>query len=300
MNLMVMKMLTAVRNFTSVYKILVTLCLIFLVQNMGKVSAEVVTVSVCGVAADQNAALENAKKLAVEKVLTRFVAPNQDPTSEFSQLSKNYNEFVISADVFKKQKSKKQISLYTRVQVDAGKIQSLLTSRGKSAQQMQEYLEACFLIRVTGLTNDRELKSGESTVYKVCSDTFQRLGFRVTNSDEALMSMEEESSSENFFRHLLDLVDEEFPEITLAVVGEVKVDKTGSAGSFGADTYIHLRAVDTLSRKTIADFEEVYRSRGNSDSDAVRLALEKAAMNASETLAEKSRVYFKNRKEVIN
>lgn len=259
--------------------LLLASCLFFL--SLTETAEAFETVQVCGVAANESQATEEAKRQAVEKILVRFLAPSRDPNSDFQKLASRYREFVGSVEVFKKQKANGKISLYSRVKVDAEKIQSELKNSGQIAQDSNEDLEACFLIRVVG-------SSDNSRVYRTCNDTFQRLGFRVTNSDEVLTQLD--GDSERFFDRLTQLVYQDFPEITLAVIGEVEVERSGADG---ANSIIHLRAIDMLNRRVIADFHETYHARGSNSDESMMLALDKAAMNASETLAEKSRIYFR-------
>ena len=262
---------------------LIMSCLFFLSGFQIAAAESMVAVQAVGVESNESQAVESAKRQAVEKILARFLAPSKDPNSDFQKISARYREFVNGFEISKKQKANGKLSIYSKVQVDAEKIQSTIQSLGKSAQESNEDLEACFLIRVVG-SNDN------ARVYRACNDSFQRMGFRVVNSDEVLTQIDGDSSSEKFFDRLTQLVYQDFPEITMAVIGEIEVEKSGEDG---ANSIVHLRAIDMLSRRVIADFQETYRARGSNSDESIMLVLDKSAKNSSETLADKSINYFR-------
>lgn len=250
-----------------------------------------VTVKVCGEGSNDAAAREDARRKAVDRVLLQMQVEEQ----ERGQILARFSEFAAMPTVTARKKQSGRIYLMSNVQVDADAIQNLLARAGAQAQEKQEDLSACFLVRIRGNADSAQVMQGLRRVQEIMGHTFQDRGFATDVSDQLVRELGNSAGDYAGFRQqMLQKVQRDYPEITVAVIGEIvlkPVHQDASGCTRSAD--IRVSAIDVLHQRVIADYEEAYQVRRLTGEEANLMALEKAAMNAAETLAGKSLQYYR-------
>lgn len=260
--------------------------------------AESPTVTVCGESAtgNQSEALNDARKKAVGRVLSKMILPNQDPGSLFQKILARYKEFTSEPKISEKRTDGKSLYLISRVVVDAKRLHETVESETRKSQDKNMDAEACFLIRIEGLPSNLSTK-GWQIVHMAYNDSFEQLGFRIADSSDELSNEIENiyvSSYEDFCQKLMEKIKSNHPEITVAVIGKIVTnleqnDETGVL--VHAD--VKIRSVDMVKEHTIADFADAYEMKRMTEQEAQTAVLFKVALNSAPALADKTLAYWK-------
>ena len=267
----------------------------------GQPSAEASSVKVCGEAATDAGAKEDARRKAVESILLKMQVCDEIRR----QITARYADYTSAPEVIAKKKQKGKIYLISNVQVDDTAITRQLREWGKKAQEKQQDLSACFLIRLQGVDDSIRKSQGLRRVMDVCGDTFQRRGFSTSISDELISELlHQEGDYEFFCQGMQQKIQRDYPEITVAVIGEITLQDNKQMMNARnsairictldalSNANIRIYALDILRKQVIAEYEEAYMARGSNGEEAAMLSLQKATLNAAETLAKEVLNYY--------
>ena len=260
-----------------------------------------VTVVVCGESSvgDRGQAEIDARRKAVGRVLGKMLTPNRDPNSLFQQLLNRHPQFIASLKVLEKKTDGNKLYLISQAEVKTAVLQTALQEQVSHVQDRERDAEACFLIRLKGLDTTQELRGGR-TVYNAYKDSFEQIGFKVAGwEDEIFQEFQRHKgdSYETFSRSLEDKIRQDFPEITVAIIGEMVVTPINQdeAGLLVAGN-IHIRSVDMLRQKEIAEFTDSYQIKWPDPKDAGTVVIHKSAINSASALADKTLAYWQKNK----
>ena len=275
------------------------ICLCILL-NFNFVFAAPITVTVSGENenGNQTAALEDAKRKAVRRVLAKMTSPNRDPESTFQKILLLFNNFAGDTQIIDKKTEGKTIFLTCKVQVDVDNLLQTVSSKIKSVQIKNEDQQAVFLVRVTGLPTVL-FQQTLLQVTKNFQDSFEQRGFNVASNVDELQNEFHKHDKEKFdffYRPLIKKIKTDYPEITLAIVGEIVIsreqdDETGRL----IRSDVHISAVDILNDKLITKFSDVHKLKASSESGAVFDALlQKSVFSSAAYLSDQTLNYWKN------
>lgn len=258
-----------------------------------------VKVTVCGEATAgnvQNAEID-AKKKAVGRVLSKSLTPNRDENSLFQNLINRYGEFVVGLKVLDKKTEGGKLYLVSVVEVKTAQLNEALRSKVTEAGEMEKDSEVCFLIRLKGVDAGGEVAGGR-VVYNAYKDSFEQLGFKIASYEDEILQEFQRSRKldfNSFSRSLENKIKQDYPGITVAVIGEIAVTplQKDDAGLLVA-TEAHIRSIDMLRGKEIAAFTDSYQIKWPDEKEAYMLGFHKTAVNSAAALADKTLFYWQN------
>ena len=247
-----------------------------------------VPVRVCGEGKTEAAAQDNGRRDAMRRILVRYLQPQADPASPFQRILRDYVAYTGKLEVEKSRRSDGAVLLFGTVQVDVDKIEAAIRQSGAGRTSLADV--ACFLIRVRGAQGDQNTGRLQQAAAYVCEDTFQRMGFQTGVGDELRQSLSDcqALSYEDFCNAMLAKIRQDYPEVTVAVLGEIALSSAGEdEAGFARIGDVRIQAVALLHGGRAVEFRESYRVKRETAREADRMVAEKSAMNASETLASK-------------
>ena len=253
---------------------------------MNITSAEPVSIKVCGEGANETQATENGRQKAVKQVLLKILQDSNNPI--FQQILNNYANFASKLEISKKQKNGSTLYLFGQVLIDPDKIIAAIKAVPKSSNNGNNV--ACFFIRVQGINDSAKIGKYQHRIRQISSDAFQRLGFKTAVTDElnGEIAKLQSVSYEEFYNTMISKIKQDYPEVTVAIIGEVNVSNAGEdAAGFARDSVVRIKAIAVLSNSQPIDFSESYRVKRTTADEADMMAIEKAAINSAETLASK-------------
>lgn len=277
----------------------VVICLCTLL-NFNFVTATPVTVTVSGESESGNEteALKDARRKAVRRVLSKMTSPNRDPESPFQKILLLFNDFSSNPQIIEKKTEGKTIFLVCKVQVDVDNLLQTVNGKIKSVQIANSDQQAVFLVRVKGLPT-LLFQQRLSQVTKDFQDSFEQRGFTVaSNVDELQTEFHKHDREEfdRFYRPLVSKIKTDYPEITLAIIGEIvfgreQDDETGLL----IRSDVHISAVDILNDKLITKFSDVHKLKATKDSGEVFDALlRKSVFSSVAYLSDRTLSYWQN------
>ena len=260
-----------------------------------------VKVVVCGEArvGEEAKAEVDARQKAVGRVLTKMLTPNKDPNSLFQQMVRREKEFTGELNVMEKKEDGGKVYIISSVLVKSGSLQEALNSSISKVQEREQDSEACFLIRLRGISTAEELAGGR-TVYNAYKDSFEQLGFKIVGWEDELFQEFKSYKDDDFatFSHSLeDKIKQDFPEITVAIIGEIEVTPISQDGAgllVGGN--VNIRSLDMLRQKEIATFADTYQIKWPDPKEAGMVVVHKSAINSATALADKTLSYWQNMK----
>ena len=259
----------------------------------------VIPVKACGVSASGNAqgAEADAQKKAVEKVLSKRMMPNADPSSVYQKIFGNFKSYAGTPEVKVKKSVGTELQLYSSVPVKVARMNADVREMVGALQRKNGDAETGFLLRVRGLPAAQQgAAQGQAT--KAIGDTFENIGFYRSEAQEELSGILDAHAGEDcpaFLASIRKILHQDYPEVTTAVIGEVDIssirkDDDGTT----VDGTIYLCGVDMLKGDgtTYADFRETYTMREKDEKDALDFFLYKAGLNAARQLADRTLSYW--------
>lgn len=259
-----------------------------------------IDVKACGVSAagDEAAARADAQRKAVEKILSKMLARNDDPSSVYQKVLANYRAYTTAPDVTTKKNGAGGLELYSKITVKLADLHADVVKSVSTLQQKHGDAQTGFLLRVRGLQAGTE-DTGQKKVTTVIETTFQNLGFQTSSAlDELAGTMKAHADEDygTFTSNIGAVVHRDYPEITNAVLGEVDVEEIvqDSDGVTVRGT-IRLTGVDMLRGDTgtpFAAIEESYTLRDLDTSKVLDLFLYKAGLNAARALEDRTLSYW--------
>ena len=274
--------------------------------NFNFVTATPVTVTVSGESESGNEteALKDARRKAVRRVLSKMTSLNRDPESPFQKILFLFNDFSGEPQIIEKKTEGKTLFLVCKVQVDVDNLLQTVNSKVKSEQIANSDHQAVFLVRVKGLpTALFQEQLGQVT--KDFQDSFESRGFiAASNIDElhAEFHKHDREEFDKFYRPLVNKIKTDYPEITLAIIGEIVLsresdDETGRL--IRAD--VHISAVDITNDKLITKFSDVHKLKfsnltvdGKENDSPFAAIIRKAVYSSATYLSDKTVSYWKN------
>ena len=301
-------------------KKIVLLCTIICIFLNANYVFAATTVEVDGESSTGNKieALDNAKLKAVRRVLSKMTAANDDPNSVFQKILSRYKEFAAEPKVFEKYTSDKTLHLMSSVEVDSERLLQAVNSEITSERIQNDDQRIVFLVRIKGLPSAL-FKQNWNKLLILYQDTFEQRGFALANNVDELQSEFEKHNGENFdnfYRQLVESIKTDYPEITVALIGEIALSREQEIDSgrlIRSD--IHISAVDTLNDKLIVKFNDVCKLKvsntsevenvssdffnsmtagSNGGNNFIDVILRKSVLNSSAFLSDKIVNYWKN------
>ena len=267
--------------------------------SMPAASAAQVSATVRGEGADEEKAQEDARLKSVRKLLELMNLPSSDePGSIFQTILGSFLECTSKPSIKQKGKDGGKVYLIGTVSVDRTKLEDMIKEMVQPMLNTDK--SVCFFIRAQGATDESRLGAYHKRISEVCGDTFQRRGFQTSVEDTVMREMGQYSAMpyEEFCRAMLQKIRRDYPEVTVAIIGEIAVAPGVSDGTgFAKKGDVRIRAVDLASGMTVADFKELYQVKRRTEDEASLMLLEKCASEASETLAGKVMVYLYSKRK---
>ncbi len=268
----------------------------------------------CGVALAvgnkfEESALKDAKKKAVKKAAARFIAPSSETDSLYQQLVLNYEEFIDGeVKILKKQKLDGKVLLFCDVPVNFQRISERLKQQVQLLQKQNRKDKAIFLVRLSSVPE--EIKTGHLgyDVLTKYEEAFKIYNFRALGSDtagDAVMQMldtvkglDSYDTYEDYKKNIVSGIVE-IPEISLAVIGEIKVINTEKyQDSAYAEVRCNVEVVKLEQDKVlrIGSYNDNYSASRETLEDALQIVTQVAAVKSSKYLADITYGYWQSHK----
>ena len=248
---------------------------------------------------NETAAIDKMCLNAVGHSLAFIIPPNPDPDSDFVKIVKaHYKEVTSNAKVQAKRKDGTAIILVGEVTVDIDKLTEIVKTQISGLQFEKIDEPTIFFVRITGVDNAEMKKKALGDTLQTYSAVFERLGFKVDDSDELMSELVSSPDAESFESFCMRMNEEVGNTgCTYAVIGEITLEKEseGITGIVWKSTArLQARVYgDSTNGTSIFQFDDDYQLKGKSDNVAF-FALRKAAMNSARALAEHTLDYWKN------
>jgi len=275
--------------------------------NFNFVTAAPITVTVSGESEIGNKAeaLKDAKRKAVRRVLAKMTSPNRDPESPFQKILLLFNDFSGEPKIIESKTEGKTLFLVCKVQVDVDGLLQNVNSKVKSEQIANSDHQAVFLVRIIGLPTAL-FQQNLNTFFKTYQDTFESYGFTVASNIDELQDEFHKHDKEKFdifYRPLVNKIKNDYPEITLAIIGEIVLGREQDDGTgrvIRAD--VHISAVDILNDKLITKFSDVHKLKvsnvfdkdGKENNSPIEAILRKSVFSSATYLSDQIVSYWQN------
>lgn len=264
----------------------------------------------CGVAlaignkVEENA-IKDAEKKAVKKAAARFIAPSSDTDSLYQQLVLNYEDYIdAEVKVLKKQKVDGKVLLFCDVPVNFQRINEHLKQQVQLLQKQNRKDKAIFLVRVSGLPD--EISSGHIRydVLTQYEEAFKIYNFRAIGSDtagNAVMQMLDTVNGlasyytyEDYKKNIISEIVQ-IPEISLAVIGEIKVinmEKYKDSAYAEVNCNIEVVKIEQDNVFQIGSYNDNYSASRENLDDALKIVTQAAAVKSSKYLSDMTYDYW--------
>ena len=282
------------RAFVAVAALILMLSAVVTYPPEVNAAAAPISVNVCGEATDEAKAMEDARFKAAKKTLAKIMAPRREANSLFQKIARDYASYTGKIDVKQKQESNGKIQLICAVAVDQQKLLEIVNqmtdARDGAIVDSAGGNTAFFFVRVKGAADDTLAKKYEQKLLTVCNDRFQRMGFMTDVEDEIFVTLNRYKSMpyDAFCRQMTQKIRQDYPEIVVAVIGEVTLSPIGNDDTgYTVNGDILLTALDVPRNNIVINLNEAYRAKGDTTVDANDKILAKIAVNTAETLTDK-------------
>lgn len=255
-------------------------------------------VRVCGEsqAGNEVQAEQDAVEKAVARVLSRILLPNEQQALYRDVLQKS-SQFAGKMKVLQRREDGKSLYVLGQVPVDVDRLRAYVKQQGRAQQKKNDASEACFIVRIQGDDTAQSLEN-QQTVQRVFNDTLEGIGFQVDKSDEGIMFARQLAGLDRdaFIPQMKQKVQNDFIDVTLAVIGEINI--LPSAGGTHREADVYLKAFDMVADgRMVADFVDHYAIQGADAQQAMKLICYKAALNSSRVLADRILSYWQEYKK---
>lgn len=281
-------------------KLCLMVCFAFAALSCYLPSAEAapLMVRVCGESQVGNEAQaeQDAVEKAVARVLSRILLPNEQQALYRDVLQKS-SQFAGKMKVLQRREDGKSLYVLGQVPVDVDWLRAYVKQQGRAQQKKNDASEACFIVRIQGDDTAQSLEN-QQTVQRVFNDTLEGIGFQVDKSDEGSMFARQLAGLDRdaFISQMKQKVQNDFIDVTLAVIGEINI--LPSAGGTHREADVYLKAFDMVADgRMVADFVDHYAIQGADAQQAMKLICYKAALNSSRVLADRILSYWQEYKK---
>lgn len=245
-------------------------------------------------------AVQDAKQKAVKKAAARFIAPSEEKDSLYQQIVADYGLYIEGGvQILKLQKVEGKLLAFCSVPVDFQKINESLQKKVQMLQKANRRDKAIFLVRVVDVpeaVQQREIKSNVLLQYE---EAFKKYNFRALGSDAAgshitamLDAIEglQQKLSYTQYRDQVILDTQQMPELSLVVVGEIKITQASEYGDgtayAEADCNVEVVRLMQEGYQSVGSFADKYSAARNNLGDAVEFITQAAAVRSSRYLAD--------------
>lgn len=268
----------------------------------------------CGVALAvgnkvEETALKDAQKKAVKKAAARFIAPSSGADSLYQQIVFNYEDYIDGAvKVIKKQKVDGKVLLFCDVPVNFQRINEYLKQQVQLLQKQNRKDKAIFLVRVSGVPSEIKDEHLDYDVLTQYEEAFKIYNFKALGSDTAgdavmqmldtVKGMDSYPTYEDYKKNIIAGIVQ-IPEISLAVIGEIKVIKTEKyQDSAYAEVHCNVEVVkleqDNIMQ--IGSYNDNYSANRESLEAALQIVTQAAAVKSSKYLSDITYGYWQSHK----
>lgn len=289
------------------------------VGYMAMSNNQIGVVKVCGTALTlggeevaKDNAFKDAQHRAVAKATARFLTPSPAKDSPYQKIVSNYGKYLAGKiKVVKKQKTNGKYMLFCDVPVNFALIDADIKSfvSEKQNSEKNELDEAVFLVRVVGLDDADAIQKIPFKVLLDYEHAFKELGFAAQGADlsgsaaknmlTAVNAIGKNIVSYDEYRQvMLKSLREHMMEVTLAVLGEIRVTKVlqmESSVYAEVECLVESIAIGDDGIKVIGEHKEMFNANRPDKKTAVSFAIQKAAVNSSRNLANMTLNYWKQK-----
>ena len=268
----------------------------------------------CGVALAvgnkiEESAIKDAEKKAVKKAAARFIAPSSDTNSLYQQLVLNYADYIDGeVKVLKKQKVDGKVLLFCDVPVNFQLINEHLKHQVQLLQKQNRKDKAIFLVRVSGLPDEVKNEHIGYDILTQYEEAFKIYNFRALGSDtagDAVMQMLDtvkgldsyytyEDYKENIISGIVQI-----PEISLAVIGEIKVvntEKYKDSAYAEVNCNVEVVKIEQNNVFKIGSYNDNYSASRENLDYALKMVTQAAAVKSSKYLSDITYDYWQKHK----
>lgn len=268
----------------------------------------------CGVALAvgnkvEETALKDAKKKAVKKAAARFIAPSSDTDSLYQQFVLNYADYIDGeVKVLKKQKVDGKVLLFCDIPVNFQLINEHLKQQVQLLQKQNRKDKAIFLVRVSGLPDEVKNEHIGYDVLTQYEEAFKIYNFRALGSDTAgdsvmqmldtVKGLDSYYMYEDYKKNIISGIVQ-IPEISLAVIGEIKVvntEKYKDSAYVEVNCNVEVVKIEQNNVFQIGSYNDNYSASRENLDDALQIVTQAAAVKSSKYLSDITYDYWQKRK----
>ncbi len=245
------------------------------------------------------AAIEDMKTSTIKRVLAQITSRSEDPASPYQQLLKRYNEFIDTAKVEKKGKTSSGSFVTGRVIIKYKELQEELKKIIKSANTDEDTRRVFVFVRFVGSgVSENQAQTAEARILERYITRLGENNFDVANADEVVSKLSETRGMN--FNQFVGWVKQqalENPEISTAIVGEIKMEKLEQDDEgYTASCDILIHAMDCFENfKDIDNYDGSDVLRMKDINRVGQMMLEKAAVTSSKAITDSLVTYWTKR-----
>lgn len=257
-------------------------------------------VKACGknMQGNKNLAIENAKKVAIVKALSKFIEPDKNISSVFQKIVNQYSDFTVGKPkLLKEQNISGKLNCFCIVMVDFDKLENALRKQIKSLHGEDDTLS--FLVRVKGLEHDEKLRlEAEQMVATKFAEIFEDMNFQSAVADDVIVSAMENLNDKDFQTQILTQIANDVT-VGMAIVGNLMLLPTSSDVS-GSNAVSVFKAILVENQgdgniEVIGVFEDKYYFSSKLQNEAERTVLKKAVFNSAKSIFNMALKHWQNR-----
>lgn len=253
----------------------------------------------------EKSAIEDAKKKAVNKVLSKLIQPDMQQGSIYRKILEDYSCFVEGkVQVVKKEKIKNKMAIFCKVPLNLNSIQQSLrlNVRNEQLSENNQFDEVFFLIRVLGNFDLSQNQTIQTRVLNYYKDAFQLAGFNKGTDDDLEFKATNTYAKLPFDQYMNNIMNDVKNNVSIstAVIGEIVLPDTIKVqDGFNAKAECRVIVIHNESDgniRTLGQFNDFYVLRRENKTEAENLVLQKAAYNSSKYLSNITLEYWNSLK----
>ena len=241
-------------------------------------------------------AIEAAKKRAVFKVFSHMTRPDNDPNSTFAKIMANYNKYVVNAKLERTQTGTKDMQVIMNVEVNVRLLKNDFEANVFGKQLNNDELKSSLMIRSSGTSNPQLTDEEVLTAF---NKRFNELGFQFEYASEINEKITATRSLANpdYEKEMMKPIQQNEWMVTFAVIGEIaltSIEKNPLGTGYYAKAVAIVKSYDTTANnKIIGTIHNDYSMLANTPAEAERLVIQKASMDAAESIAQQTLQYWR-------
>lgn len=241
-------------------------------------------------------AIEAAKKRAVFKVFSHMTRPDKDPNSTFAKMMSNYNKYIVSAKLDRKMNGANGMQVIMDVEVSVRLLKNDFEANVFGKQLNNDELKSSLMIRSSGTSNPQLTDEEVLTAF---NKRFNELGFQFEYASEINEKITATRSLANpdYEKEMMKPIQQNEWMVTVAVIGEIaltSIEKNPLGTGYYAKAVAIVKSYDTTANnKIIGTIHNDYSMLANTPAEAERLVIQKASMDAAESIAQQTLQYWR-------